>query len=385
MLRRACHKIHLWLGLTLGLYFALMGVTGSVLVFGEEIDRALNPDLLRVDPAAKPAPFSEVLTGFRAAYPDAPISRVGVPTEAGMPYDFQVGPWSASMLQVYVDPATGEVLGERRLCSSIVGFLQYLHFNLLGGDTGWLLNGIGGLVLLGVLATGLVIWWPRTLGQCWTRLKVKWSASGTRVNWDLHNAVGAWSLPLMVIITATGAVFAFWGSVSWAVQGMLGKAEVQQMAPPAAPDAAARSVDHLLAAARAAFPEGEVFRIQQPDSAAKPMRVLFWAPPGGEAWGERVTVEVDRYSGEVLSLHDPRTAAGDRVMGAIYPVHAGFFGGLAIRLLYAAVGMVPVLLAVTGTLMWLNRGGARRLWRRRRRRLVAREAVGGLSRVSSRA
>ncbi len=38
-------RLHLWLGLTAGAVFALLGVTGSVLVFDHELDALLNPSL----------------------------------------------------------------------------------------------------------------------------------------------------------------------------------------------------------------------------------------------------------------------------------------------------------------------------------------------------
>ena len=38
-LRRASFQIHLWIGLALGLYIVMLSVTGSVLVYRNELDR----------------------------------------------------------------------------------------------------------------------------------------------------------------------------------------------------------------------------------------------------------------------------------------------------------------------------------------------------------
>ena len=42
-LRALTHNAHKWIGLTLGLLFALLGLTGSLLVFYPELDLVLNP------------------------------------------------------------------------------------------------------------------------------------------------------------------------------------------------------------------------------------------------------------------------------------------------------------------------------------------------------
>jgi uncharacterized iron-regulated membrane protein len=56
--------LHLWLGLSLGLPLALIGLSGSVLVFWQELDAALNPGLFRVAPQnTPPAPLERNDTG----------------------------------------------------------------------------------------------------------------------------------------------------------------------------------------------------------------------------------------------------------------------------------------------------------------------------------
>ena len=40
-LRRAAFQVHLWIGLAIGLYVVVLSVTGSVLVYRNELDRYL--------------------------------------------------------------------------------------------------------------------------------------------------------------------------------------------------------------------------------------------------------------------------------------------------------------------------------------------------------
>ena len=48
---RSLHRV---LGLSVGLWAVVMGLTGTILVFSHEIDAALNPHLLRVEPRTGP-------------------------------------------------------------------------------------------------------------------------------------------------------------------------------------------------------------------------------------------------------------------------------------------------------------------------------------------
>jgi uncharacterized iron-regulated membrane protein len=67
MMQRLVRKVHLWLGLSLGALFVLLGLTGSVLVFYTEIDRQLNPALAV---AAAPPDWDQAVRTLRTAFPD---------------------------------------------------------------------------------------------------------------------------------------------------------------------------------------------------------------------------------------------------------------------------------------------------------------------------
>ena len=44
LLKRAIFQVHLWGGLALGIYALLIGITGSILVFREEIVQRIAPE-----------------------------------------------------------------------------------------------------------------------------------------------------------------------------------------------------------------------------------------------------------------------------------------------------------------------------------------------------
>jgi uncharacterized iron-regulated membrane protein len=111
---------------------------------------------------------------------------------------------------VFLMSFSGSVIVHRDQLSEIVSidWLVHLHTNLSAGQTGRTLNGIGAIVVTMICLTGAVIWWPGI--KNWRRsMSVKWSAPFARMVWDLHSALGFWSMVLLLVWGITGIYFAF--------------------------------------------------------------------------------------------------------------------------------------------------------------------------------
>jgi uncharacterized iron-regulated membrane protein len=77
-------RVHRWLGVTLGLLFLVTGLTGSALVFYNEIDQALVPALRAVPAGARPPSWQAVLDGLRRDHPTRTGAwRIGVTPDGG--------------------------------------------------------------------------------------------------------------------------------------------------------------------------------------------------------------------------------------------------------------------------------------------------------------
>ncbi len=173
-LRRALFQLHVWSGLILGLYICFISVTGSVLVYRNELYLATAPD------------------------PDLGGS---IPT----------GYWMVSKL-------------------------IELHDDLLAGPAGRRVNGMGAVGVLLVAATGLPIWWPG-IGR-WTRsLSLHRGVGWRRFVWDLHSAVGFWSVGFVLVSALSGVYLCFPDEA---------QAAVDALAPQAGQDAGLRAVDWAL-------------------------------------------------------------------------------------------------------------------------------------------
>ena len=76
-LRRALFQVHLWSGVAVGLYILLMSITGSVLVYRNELYRAATPEPI-VSKDTKPRlTDGQLAEAARQSYPGYRVAQIG--------------------------------------------------------------------------------------------------------------------------------------------------------------------------------------------------------------------------------------------------------------------------------------------------------------------
>lgn len=360
--RSIVRKLHLVLSLSAGALLALAGLTGSALVFREEIDRALDPSVHQAPPPANStsarAPLSAALERVRRAHPDHPPMYVRMPRQEGATYEFWMDASDGRL--VYADPHTARILGSRVPSETLTGWLHALHVELLLGEAGHTVQGAAGLALLGLTITGVFLWWPgvRHLGR---GFRVSWSAPWKRVNYDLHKAVGALGLPLLFVAGLTGAALVFHEAARWALDGITASPPALKPPAPAPPSSGATgsgavSVDGAIAAARALLPHARVTWVYLPGPQDGTFTVRMKLPDEAHPNGSNY-VYVERRSGRVLRADlTPQQSRGARAFNLLYPTHTGVVWGLPGRILGAIAGLLPLVLLTTGLILWRSRG-----------------------------
>lgn len=380
--RKAVYFVHLWVGLTLGLYIVMMGVTGSLLVFMEELDVRFNPHLHRVSAGGARVSLERAYAPIQRLYPNERLQRVILAAGPSGTHEFMIaaGKWGPGPMlrQFYVNPYTGELLGpERPRYGKFFNIVFYLHMDLLllNKELARKLNGWGALLGTGLLLSGVWLWWPSHRKQLKTRLSVQRGASYRRRIHDLHNVFGIYTLPVLLLAFATGILMMFPDPVRNVVYRLTStptppaKAKTRDEAKPVA---AAQSrakplpMDDLLRIAGTALPEARITRIYPPKKEGEPFRFVGELAGSGPAGGF-VQVKVHPASGRILQVKDPRQASrGDKVLRWIGPLHFGTWGGVWVKLLYVIAGLAPVGLFATGFLKWRVKWEGRRRNRARR-------------------
>jgi uncharacterized iron-regulated membrane protein len=209
-LRRALFQVHLWAGLGVGLYVLLISVSGSLIVFRRELDRTLCPRIIMVSGSGPRLTDAELRAKARAAYRPLDVRQVEI-RGARMP-GAAVEIWvlgEAFRFERLFDPYTGKNLDDTVACEPTwVTELAELHDNLAMRRRGLRLNGLGAIVIVTMIVSGAVLWWP---GKKRLRHSVTLhrNVCGRRFIRELHSVMGFWSFLLLLLWAVTAIYFAF--------------------------------------------------------------------------------------------------------------------------------------------------------------------------------
>jgi len=356
----------------LAAYAVVIGLTGSVLVFSDEIETNLEPHLHLVTPGESTAPLQTVWKQVEATHPAYRVLSLELAEDSDHASQFflvkKQGPLDRSaILNVYFNPHTGEILGEHTTVQGPLGWARNLHYFLVAGETGVIVNGWMGLALLVLCVTGVVIWWPGILR--WERsLTVSWSNNWKRMNWDLHSAVGFWCSAALVLVSFTGVYLTFpmiVGGLTLAATHSDIKQTVALMQPPKAlphaKNAIAISLDEVVSKAKSELsPASPLSFVQLPASPDAVFTAIQYRQ-GVAPYSQMASVDIDPYAGKVLRRFDTaQYPVGMRIVQYYHSIHFGSFAGKGVvgrtvQCLWVVLGLAPAVLALTGLLMYWNR------------------------------
>jgi uncharacterized iron-regulated membrane protein len=351
-MRKFLLNLHLYAALIAGIFIVILGLTGSIMAFEQEIDHVLHWKLTYVTPQPHALSLSEIGAIVSRTFPGEKIRGYGLATSPGMA--FQV---ATSKRMAYVNQYTGEILGSTTgpdAVSTFLGNVHTLHLRLLirnKANTGGMIESCAALVLIFLTLSGLYLWWPVK------RVKIQWTGPSRRIWFDLHNASGIFSLVFLLILATTGAVIGFEETTTPFFFKITGSEPAQRPprnSEPHAPDAAAITVDQAAEIARAAIPGAAPFAIDVPGpNGTYFIRARF---PEDLTPGGRSLLAIDQYSGKVLFSQNSRTApAGTRMVIANRAIHTGDIFGIPSKMVMSLASLMGVLQLVSGLAMWLKR------------------------------
>lgn len=351
--RRALFQVHLWAGVGIGMYVIAISLSGSILVFGQDL---LDDTHSAALPPHDTLSFGQAVDLAQRAHPDAHLQYLDNRNRNADVVSVLLTNAQGTQV-VNVNRASGQIVDDslRQRRHAAVSFLEDVHNQLLGGATGERINAIGGGLLFIMSLTGIVLWWPGR--RNWRRaLTVLWRARWPRVNFDLHVAFGFWTMLFVAAWGLTGLYFGFPFQFRKAV-ATLGPVVEMPRSSQWKPGQLVRPVDEVVNKALTTFPGNELvfltYGVQEENGS---IVVLL-------SRDRRVPLEVARdivylqpSTLEILGTEQSaRWNWGDKVLMWAYTVHFGDFGGLPTKIIWAILGLVPAGLTVTGYLMWWNR------------------------------
>jgi len=351
--RRYFLWFHRYLGLIAGLLFIIVGLTGSLLVFSQEIDQFFHPHLLQVEPQQQIISAQKAVEIAQSHYPDLKIHRIIVPQNSQQVYTVMMLSPEDKYIDAYINPYSGELLGSRDWKQSIGGFLIDLHVHLLAGDGGMQIVGIVGIGLLLIGITGLLLWngW-RNLKST---LKIRWRSPKPLMIYDLHKVVGVLSVAGLSLIAFTGAIMIYWTPFENLVYWLTGDTKPPEVSSQIVANRVPMAIDDILQEAKMASPNTNLWKIFPAKKPQDTFNVWLIAPEEN-AFNKDISLSLDQYSGKILQTSNAKESSlANRIMSAQYILHIGHYGGWLTRSLYGVIGLVPLGLLITGISMWQQR------------------------------
>jgi uncharacterized iron-regulated membrane protein len=343
-------RLHRWLALAATLPLLLLGLSGAILTFENELDRALNPQLWSV-PVREPAGNWQDLVNLVARqYPRDRVGSLRLPAVPGRAAELSLG----SGLLVYCDPYDGRILGSRRRPEILMARIHQFHTNLLVGKSGSLVMGSAAVALVLLSLSGLPLWWKTKLA--WLRSR----PGKKRFQFDLHNVLGIYSVLFWLTLGLTGGMMTFEHFAEPAVYWLTRSKPIALPSLRSTPqsDEPPQTIDAALEAARAALPGATVSFISLPKQ-PKETFAAFMKFPEDRTPAGRSRVFLDQFSGRVLWVTNTRDVPrGTWIWNQHRSLHTGDQFGWPTRLLMGLASLLLAVQAFTGLTLWW-RGRAR--------------------------
>lgn len=207
-------QLHLWLSVPVGLIIVCICLSGTFMVFQEDIIQAFNPQLYRVKEQGKPLSADSLMKVASLSLPDS-VQATGITVSANPERSYRVNltkPWDGAL---FINQYTGRVLGMKPDYPFFQTMFK-LHTALLGQSThggeasfGERVIGITTLLMVIILITGFIVWYPKTWRLLKMRLQISLRRGWQRFLYDLHVSAGAYVLLFLLACALTGLTWSF--------------------------------------------------------------------------------------------------------------------------------------------------------------------------------
>ena len=362
-MRKFSLQLHLWVGLFAAIFLFIEGVTGSIIAWGPEVFRMLNPagppvaaPVYRVPSVGDPLRLTELVSVLEKSHRGFRLRTVQFPEAADRAWVAALQSPTLASVTVWFDPHTGEALGERAQPTRFEGLVRFVQF--AGKFHG---NIVGGVALFFLSLSGLILWWPLKIfgpGR---------PVSFARANFNLHGSIGFYSSLFLLLFSGTAMVMASSRPAIALLGHILPTPPPRPPAKPAGPKANPANANRgKRNSVRLDFDQmRQIVAESRPGIRFTEMRVtndgggvvIFTYRMPGPAPSPTTMVVVNPQNGRIQELADPKDATLPEKIVRVWvrQIHTGEIYGRPTRWIAGFFSFMLALLAVTGPAIWWNR------------------------------
>ena len=349
MTRGFIFRIHSFAGLLSGIFIMAMSLSGSVLVFHDELDSLSFPQIKSTTSTI--LPVDTIYNSVQKQYPHAQISSCMLTGNATEPFLFTIYDSSykngMAALQVFVHPQTAQVLqtrGSGDFKNNFMSWLSGFHSSFHLGKTGEWLLGFFSLIFLLSILTGLILYRKNIWAVlCFRRSVFKKS--------NLHQLIGVYALLFNLMIGVTG----FW------MQRYVFKKEFysSENYTPVLKNSPNLfyNIDRSFVKLHEQFPAFNAAVIYFPQSKKSKTTIYGSLSTNSfihsKKYADIVFLDSVGNIAKTAFVNDIDASSRYDIINA--QIHYGKYGGLQIKIIYCLLGLSAGLLSITGSILWIKR------------------------------
>lgn len=393
--RKVSEWLHLWLGLISGIIVFIVCLTGGIWTwryetwyFTEQYQRVTAQDKPYLIPSAIGKKVQDYFD--KKGLKDAVITGINY-SKPGKSALIFYHPDTSTFAQLYVNPYTAEILKDKSEAAPAEKFFIFIRaghrFLWLPQKIGSPIVGAACIIFVVTMITGLIWWFPLK----WTKktreksFKVKWSAGWKRLNIDLHNVFGFYSLLFVMLLTITGIMFTFRWFEHGVFRTLTWRAAAEKPYDPPTSDTrttgdthSANIEDEIWARMHQKYGKryGKI-SIDFPEKPNDSYQVMVQFGDGTLLYNNAVHY-FDKISGKELLSKGERArpysslSLGEKIYRMDFDIHTGQILGLPTKILAFLACIIGASLPITGFIIWYNRK-----WGKKNKKVYRKSQVDG--------
>ncbi|QER38800.1 hypothetical protein F2A31_03440 [Acinetobacter suaedae] len=380
MFKKTLFQIHWFLGITAGLILSLMGITGAIYSYDQQILKWINKESYVVEVANTPKLTpAQLYQHFNQQQPEIEINSITIAADPTASSTINIKKEGARRgYNMMVNPYTAAVLPEVK-GREFFQFIQRLHRNLTAGEYGAQITGASTLMLIFFVLSGLYLRFPKkhSLKQ-WLFIKPK--LKGRNFIWDLHAVVGTWVVVFYLLFACTGLYWSYdwWRAGMFKVMGVEQPQRHQQnhdQNKKEQPDLSNQQINMILTQAWTGVNanigrEYSSLTLNIPKLADQKIELTFVDPtPQHERARNQAVYHYQNHQFEKLELYEDKKL-NEKIMSSMLPVHRGSFFGSTYQFIAMLTSLAMPLFFVTGWILYLKRRKQKKLTQAARQSLL---------------
>lgn len=339
---------HKWLGLFISSLMYIICLSGTIVVFFQELERWEQPEVTETSTFTNDQ-ITKAYDNFVASYPQKTSHMHVVFPSSGIPRVVVENDHLAHF--VNHDGSLAQV-EKPSWTKMLIDLHLYLH---LPKNFGMIFVSACGALLFGLIISGILAH-PRIIKDAF---RFRRGNTGLQENIDLHNRFSVWAAPFHIMIAITGAYFglvsvliliiaqAFYDGDTQAVVDVAFTPEPTLEQPLVTPNIA-KALDDV----QDRSPDGKLIflTVHEPHTTGQ-FTEIYVKQPQRLIYSENYRYDIN---GDFIGLGGYKEGdIGKQVIYSIYRLHFGDFAGVPSKVIYFILGMMLTIISATGINIWL--------------------------------